>query len=169
VSDCLSERPSDWVQHWTHNRSWSYSTVEQALATVPGSEAGKYDVFAYWVAPRTFIDGAWEDLDPDTLFHSDLPPLPAGPGPTDCDVLGFDVVVWGNHQLGCSPLSCNSLAKKFKVNPYCLVDDLEEALRLVAAFGNEACEPGPYLAVRVARVTVAGPEVAGDVGRQEGA
>ncbi|ACG74544.1 hypothetical protein AnaeK_3328 [Anaeromyxobacter sp. K] len=153
VSDCLAKRPPEWIQHWTHNRAWSYSTREAALETIPADDGDKYNLFAYWAALRTFIDGAWRDLRADDLFGADLPDLPAGPGPTHCDVLGFDVVCWDMGQdLTHSPLSCNLLAREVRVNRYCLVDDLAEALRLVAAFTNENCEPGPYLAVRVARV-----------------
>lgn len=152
VSDCLSSRPPDWVQHWTHNRAWRYSTPEQALATIP-SEGEKYDLFPYWVGLRTFIDGAWKDLDPEDLFGADLPALPGGDGPDECDMLGFDVVCWEQgRDLGCSPLSCNLLARDFAVNSYCLVPDMERALQLVQAFTTEHCEPGPYVAVRVARV-----------------
>lgn len=153
VSDCLSNRPPDWVQHWSHNRAWCYSTADQALATVPAGEREKYHLFAYWVALRTFIDEHRKDLDPDDLFGADLPALPGGDGPAECDVLGFDVVCWEQGKdLGCSPLSCNLLARDVKVNRFCLLPDLEEALRLAQAFKNEKCEPGPYLAVRVARV-----------------
>ncbi len=153
VSDCLSSRPPDWVQHWTHNRAWCYSTADQALATVPSTNGRKYDLFAYWAALRTFIDGRWKDLGPDDLFGADLPVLPGGDGPDECDILGFDVVCWGQWKdLGCSPLSCNLMARDYKVNAYCLVPELGEALRMVEAFTTEQGEPGPYLAVRVARV-----------------
>jgi len=153
VSDCLSNRPPDWVQHWSHNRAGCHSTAEQALETIPSGEREQYHLFAYWVAPRTFIDGEWRDFDSEDLFGADLPPLPGGDGPAECDVLGFDVVCWEQGKdPGCSPLSCNLMALDFKVNRHCLVPDLEEALRLVEAFTKEQCEPGPYLAMRVARV-----------------
>ena len=108
--------------------------------------------FAHWVLPRTFIDEQWTNLDPEDMSGADPPPLPAGPGPDVSAMLGYDVVCWEHQDFGCSPLSCNLMAQDFKVNRFCLVPNLEEALRLVAAFTKEQCEPGPYLAVRVARV-----------------
>ena len=45
----------------------------------------------------------------------------------------------------CSPLSCNSGAKEFPVNRYCLIDTLEEALRIAEAIDKDGgYEPGPY-------------------------
>jgi len=86
-------------------------------------------------------------------------PLPAGDGPSDFEALGFDVVeipvqsASGPARVpgfGHSPLSCNLLAREVRVNSYSLVDDQDEALRLVARFNQEQPEPGTYFAVLVA-------------------
>ena len=73
-------------------------------------------------------------------------------------LLGHDVVCWG-HRLavsvlpafGCSPLSCNGMATRVKVNASCLVDELEQATQLPVLFYREHCEPGPYVIAQVWR------------------
>lgn len=57
------------------------------------------------------------------------------------DVLGF----------GCSPLSCNGRAAEFNVNRYCLIDNLEKAIRAGEHFGRTEPEPGPYYLYQVFR------------------
>lgn len=58
--------------------------------------------------------------------------------------LGYDVVVFGDF-LEHSPLSCNSVAIKLRVNRFCLFDTLNEAKNAIDAgkFGD-GCEDGIY-------------------------
>jgi hypothetical protein len=150
ASDCLSSPPPDWEKRWDYNGAACYADATEAIATVPPSERSHYRVFAYWLLGND---------DPLSLFEPAFPPVPGGDGPSDFEALGFDVVeipirsASGPARLpgfGNSPLSCNLLAREVRVNRYCLVDDREEALRLVARFNREQPEPGTYFAVLIA-------------------
>jgi len=152
VSDCISEPPPDWEKRWDFNQACCYADPAEAIATIPPGERSTYAVFAYWLLPGT--------ADPSQMFDSSLPPLPASNGPTDFEILGFDVVEMnaslasGPSRLpafGHSPLSCNYMAREIRVNRYCLVDGEDEAKRLVERFNEEQPEPGTYFAIRVAR------------------
>jgi hypothetical protein len=79
--------------------------------------------------------------------------LPTGPEPRGFVPLGYDVMsIQGNYMdFGCSPLSCNGLAREIRVNGHCLIDDLHEAVRLAQRFDVEQPEPGPYYVVQVLR------------------
>ncbi len=148
ASDSLSEPAPEWEKRWDYNGAACYADAGEAIAAVPPGERSDYRVFAYWL------------LDPAALFDPAFPRVPGSDGPSDFEALGFDVVeillrsASGPARLpgfGHSPLSCNLLAREVRVNRYCLVDDREEALRLVARFNREQPEPGTYFAVLVAR------------------
>jgi len=71
-------------------------------------------------------------------------------GPTFA-MLGYDIVGRGTDAFECSPLSCNGWAREIPTNQWCLVDDLDEALRLASIAEASGCEPGDYLVVQVWR------------------
>lgn len=152
ASDCISQPPQDWEKRWDFNRACCYGVAAEAAASIPAGQRAEYAVFAYWLFPGS--------ADPSKMFDARLPPLPAGDGPTDYEVLGFDVVEMepdapsGPSRLppfGHAPLSCNYLARELPVNEYCLVDSEDEARRLAERFAEEQPEPGTYFVVRVAR------------------
>ncbi len=144
ASDCMSEPPPE--TQWSFNRAGCYADWADVIASIPPGEKSAYALFAYWLVLGT--------TDPTQAFDASLPPLPGGTGPEDYDVFGYDVVEIDASTmpvLGDSPLSCNYLAREIRVNRYCLVDDDDEAARLVERFNRKQPEPGTYFAVRVAR------------------
>jgi hypothetical protein len=125
ASDCLAIPPDDWEKRWDFNRAECYTTAAEALATVPPSEVTRFAVFAFWLVP-----GSGSPADP---FDPGLPPLPPGPGPSEFEQLGFDVVELPAGAglfpgFGCSPFSCNLYVRKMPVNRWCLLDDRDDAL-----------------------------------------
>ena len=152
VSDCLTERPAGWVDRWDFNRAHCYDSEAAALATIPPGEEERYACFAYWLVPCVLgDDGKPERVDPDDVFAAGLRSLPAQPG-TDrgYERLGYDVVSVGSSEgFECSPLSCNGMAGEITVNRYCLLDDVEHALRVARRFDEEQPEPGDYFVVEV--------------------
>ncbi len=155
VSDCLAHPPPDWIERWDFNRACCYATGEEAWATVPEDGRADYRVFAYWlVSATTDESGGWIYPPPNDWFLANLPELPRGPGPTDPQRLGFDVVSLHRSIMGWghSPLSCNLMAREVPVNRYCLVDTLEQAASLIERWnhGGEAVEPEIYCPVLVA-------------------
>lgn len=152
VSECLCERPPEWVKRWDFNQATCQESAEAAREAVPLADDADYSVFAYWVVPA---EG--EDPDPNALpFDARLPALPAGPGPEGFEELGFDVVGLGTclPPFEHSPLTCNSMALEERVNRWCLIDELDRARALAASWSaadGVGVEPGRYYVVRVAR------------------
>ena len=148
VSECMSQGPKNWVERWRHNTmTWLYDTEAAAVQMTVG-EVGRCDLYAYRVFPVLF-DGA--DETPVPMPVVDEPSL------GDYEFLGYDVVenIIGGPG-GCSPLSCNGGCEVFRVNRYCLLDDLDYAWETCARIATEAAqegawEPGPYYLVEVLR------------------
>ena len=144
VSDCLSEGPEDWIDQWRHNEMWVYDTVELARSVIPEAVRQEFDLYAYQMFPVIFKDGQQQPFE--------IPPLQVQPLPESFERVGYDAVsrTYGTN-FECSPLSCNHMAEHIAVNRYCLVDDVDTALRLAAEFEAGGCEPGPYHVVEVWR------------------
>jgi hypothetical protein len=51
-----------------------------------------------------------------------------------------------------SPLSCNHLCREVDVNQYCLLNDLEEAIKLTETLNDKRAEPGPYRIIAVNKI-----------------
>jgi hypothetical protein len=80
--------------------------------------------------------GCWDPVNPDLGYPDTMVELPP-----EKHLEGFDVVAGCGG--GCSPLSCNSLAKTIPVNDHCLLPSLGESVRLIEAGAFENSEPGP--------------------------
>jgi len=145
VCECISSGPGDWIQRWTHNEMWVYSSIAAAWKIVPQDDRSLYELQAYRMLPTAW-DGGTEKPFP-------IPPLHVEPLPTDFQSVGFDVVsIEGAHGgFGHSPLSCNSMAQEIATNEHCLLDDIDVAMRTANAFSHGNVEPGPYYVVEVLR------------------
>jgi hypothetical protein len=143
VSGCVSPPPADWIRHWLHNEVWLYDTPELARQVMDAS--GPYTVFAYRLSVVRFVDGRSEEWDwSSAASPSNLP--------SDYRSLGFDAV--GKYMddfagFGCSPLSCNRMAKEYAVNSHCLLDDRDAAFVAAERFSIEKPEPGTYYVAEV--------------------
>jgi len=129
VSNCISKGPSDWVDHWSHNRiTWLFDTEACAWAIV-GCSRADYDMYAYKVYPMVFDhsnEAAWQiEGVPEHLENYEFQ--------------GFDIVSREPEVAGWlhSPLSCNKGCREFKVNAYCLIDDFENALACVKRISSD--------------------------------
>lgn len=154
VSECIAKRPPEWFGRWDFNRATCWNTEEEAWACVPEASKAEFAVFAYRLLPMLFEpSGDGRSVSLDELFPAELPGLPAGPAPPHYASLGYDVVVrdivLGTLGFGCSPLSCNGMAKEIPVNQFCLLNEIEDALAAARRFGMEQPEPGPYVIVEV--------------------
>lgn len=149
VCECVSSGPVDWIQHWTHNEMWVYSTIAAALEIVPVKERYEYELQAYRMLPIAWDQGTEKPFA--------IPPLNVEPLPDDFQSVGFDVVSIeiGIASFGHSPLSCNHMAQKMLTNKDCLLDDIEVAKKTAHAFSIGNVEP-PYYVVEVLRRQSAG-------------
>jgi hypothetical protein len=143
VCECVSSGPADWIQRWTHNQMWVYSTIAAAWEVVPTDEQAEYELQAYRLLPTKWDEGIEKQYI--------IPPLEVEPLPVDFQSLGFDVVSIenGTAGFGHSPLSCNHMAQEIATNKDCLLDDIEVAKKTAAAFSSGDVEPGPYFVVEV--------------------
>ncbi len=141
VSECFSESPIDHTTLWLCNRWLLYDTrdaLAKALAETEVSDASSLRWFFYEAHPEAILDGEWEPIEE---AASGVVAPAAG-----FDLRGYDIVCFTSGAAPeCSPLSCNSGAKEFQVNRYCLLRDLEEALAVVRQIDADGgYEPGPY-------------------------
>jgi hypothetical protein len=100
-----------------------------------------YSLFYYEMFEREFDDdaGIWRDIPAESF-----PVLRQRP--ERCMMLGYDVAVFQKEirNIGCSPLSCNLVAKTVAINEYCLFDTLSQAIFALERKVFDRCEPGPY-------------------------
>ena len=143
VSECMAAGPEGWIHAWKHNAWGVFDTPALAWGVVPEREREAFDLFAYAVYPARFVSG----------FKAALDVQIEGVAPRDPSflMLGYDIVSRGPNAFECSPLSCNGWAGEVGTNEWCLVDDLDEALRLASIAEASGCEPGDYLVVQVWR------------------
>jgi hypothetical protein len=140
VSHCISEPPSDWIDHWLHNALGFFDTPDLARQVIPPAEDG-FTVFAYRVGTVRFDEGRpevweWPEIDPEER---------AGYRSLGFDVVGKTETLGFEH----SPLSCNGIAVEYPVNSHCLLDDLAIAIKAAEQFSIEQPEPGRYYVVEV--------------------
>lgn len=147
VSYCISEGPQGWMEHWTHNEMYVYSSIKGAQTVVSANERHAFEIHAYRLFPLLWDDGVEGPLI--------IPQLKVEAIPENFRSAGFDVVEinqpLGIAGFGCSPLSCNSMAEEIHTNSDCLLDDLETAKRVAVEFSKGDVEPGPYCVVEVLR------------------
>ena len=145
VSECTSSGPPDWIQRWSHNDIWVYSTIASAQAVIPEAECNEYELHAYQMLPIKWDEGREVAIS--------LPPLDVERLPNDFQSVGFDVVSieTGTTGFGHSPLSCNHMAEEIATNEHCLLNNIETAKRTACEFSCGDVEPGPYCVVEVLR------------------
>jgi hypothetical protein len=162
VSNCISSCPIDWINLWMHNdSSWLYDTenIVQDVIDLAGQEM---DVYAYKLLPVVF-DGDKEI--PFTIESS------ASGSLEQFDFLGYDMVSRSRNEsyepwplsynnvidsFEHSPLSCNQGCKDYRVNKFCLIDQLEDAWRITKEIAADSknkktWEPGRYYLLEVYR------------------
>ena len=152
VADCMAKRPDGWEKRWDFNRACCYDSEALAMATAQGHDG--FQLLAYALVEEKLDQGGNPvPAKADEIFVKGLPELPDAPVPTGFRALGYDAVCCEPSYMDfcCSPLSCNGLAAEIPVNRYCLIDDLDEALRVAHRFDLEQPEPGPYYVVQVLR------------------
>ncbi len=144
VSTCLGRAPDGWFECWKHNELGFFNTIVDARSVLP-SDSRVFVMFAYRLLGQRFVAGRHEVLE--------VPVLPVELLPPGFTTLGFDVVNKSQPCafFECSPLSCNDLAKLYKVNRYCLLSTLAEAMVIAERFSREEPEPGPYYVFEVFR------------------
>lgn len=144
VSECVSSGPDDWMEPWIHTDFGTFKTEDDAWQVVPGGrENPAFELLAYRMFPAVFELGAKRERS--------MPSIDAQPLAAHYFKLGYDCVVSAPYHFECSPLSCNHAAEEIPTNRYCLLDDLDEALRHAATFSDptQDYEPGAYVVIEI--------------------
>jgi len=142
VGDCFSPAPEDRIIFWKHNAMWLYDDETTAMSVVSPELRHEFTLFAYKIFPFLF-----NDKDQKTFNIPELQVTPLSQGYT---LIGYDAVSWsGGTGFNHSPLSCNLRAPDYKVNRYCLVETLEEAITMAKDFSTGGGELGSYFVFEV--------------------
>jgi hypothetical protein len=164
VSRCIAAYPVGWdddpFDPPEFNRAHCLATADDARQRILELDRYGSRIYALRLIPAVFAKESRTPLilsAEDVYAHyNDLPDLPDEPDLADLDRLGFDVTMFGS--LGgsfwgwsCSPLSCNDMFQEHPVNRYCLIDDLDDAVKAAQDFAKNEPEPGPYVIVEVLR------------------
>jgi len=132
VSNCISKDFCDYIPFWKHNGFWVFDSpdilrecAEEGKASLEGMTLFYYEIFEQQYNAEK---GEWELFTPEPSFPLDVKiPNEAGK-----KLFGFDIATYSyGNSPECSPLSCNGLANEIPVNKHCLIDDFDEARRLL--------------------------------------
>ncbi len=141
VSNCVSKDFADFINYWKHNGYWFFDSAEiiREIAQDKSIDTTDTSLFFYEAHEKEFDEGKWQSFKPDSSFATNIVL------PSHKRLEGFDVVSFtGGNAPGCSPLSCNSLAKELVTNAHCLFGSFEEAEKHLDKGTFAKCEPGPY-------------------------
>jgi len=161
ASSCLTSKVVPDETEWDRlNEAGCYRSVEAAINAARRAGASEFEVHSFHLYPRLFTKGG-----PQTLAITDAMDAEEhdGAAPTTPTRLGFDVIsvhaAPGTLEassvnfinFGCSPLSCNMLGQEVPVNEFCLIEDLNAAIKAAERFANEEPEPEPDVIVEILR------------------
>ena len=143
VSNCVSKDFADYIPYWKHNGYWLFDSPDiiQQLAQEHSLDLSGTTLFYYEVHELEFDEDAreWLEFELEASFTTKVV-VPAKKILTGYDLVSFSV---GTNP-GCSPLSCNHLARAVETNPHCLLNSFEQARQLLESENFKGVEPGPY-------------------------
>jgi len=148
LSGCISEDFADYIQYWKHNGYWLFDEprIIEDLAKAQNIDLSGMTLFYYEAYEEEFDEtaGEWRTFAAEPDIKTDVQ------APVEKRLQGFDVVsFYATTDPGCSPLSCNGLARELPVNQHCLFDDFEQAKSALETGRFEHAEPGPYRIIAV--------------------
>ena len=149
----LSKCFCDCIKHWKHNGWWFFDSpdVIRAVAEAEETDLGDTRLHYYEAFEKQYDDAEceWKFFEPEPSFATNV----KLPEDADKRFLGFDIVTFSlQTSPECSPLSCNGLANEIPTNKHCLLDDLDEAKRLLESGEFHSDEPGPFRIIAVYEV-----------------
>ncbi len=143
VSGCISEDFAEWIKYWKHNGYWFFDSpkVIEDLAQEQNLSLKGMTLFFYLAYEWEWDtdEEQWNLYSPEESFSTDVVL------PQNSKIEGYDIISFSfGNSAECSPLSCNSMAQKIKVNSHCLLDTFEQAMLILESGSFKNCEPGPY-------------------------
>jgi hypothetical protein len=151
VSDCFSENFADYIPYWKHNQYWFFDNPEVMDSIIHEQKlVNEFELLFYELYEKEFDEEEqlWQEFSGEESFGYDVK------SPSHKEFLGFDIV---NYTVGTSPehspLSCNLLCQEVDVNQYCLLNDLDDAIKLTETLNAKRAEPGPYRIIAVNKIS----------------
>lgn len=143
VSGCISEDFADWINYWKHNGYWLFDSPEviEELAAEHNIKLTGMTLFFYRASEQEWNieNKEWRSYQPEENFGVNVVE------PNKSVIAGYDIVSFSGHvDCECSPLSCNYMAESLSVNKNCLLDNYDDAKKLLENGTFDQCEPGPY-------------------------
>ncbi|MEK7396428.1 MAG: hypothetical protein AAB116_05785 [Candidatus Poribacteria bacterium] len=148
VSSEYSTRPPNMFssdREWNYNRACLYDDVESALNDIPPNEKDEWEMFAYKAYSISLDKNGIHEID--LLKHLPGCSQSINPNPNlnAFHLIGHDIIARIDYlSYGCSPLACNGLAWDFDTNEFCLIDDLQYAIKAGVKFEKMGAEPPLY-------------------------
>jgi hypothetical protein len=143
LASCVSKPCVEDLEFEARNRFGLFSSRDKIfqLAEKKGVDLSQAKLFYYELFEQEFdeITRKW------TAFE--LPSFDTMPimKPAKRNLEGFDCLNFSaDLYFQCSPLSCNGLADKLKVNEHCLFPSLEAAKQSLESGEFDHTKPGPY-------------------------
>ena len=139
------ESPIDHTSLWICNNWLLYNSPKALNQALAETEDVPLELrrFFYEVYEQSIAESRWMPIEepPENVIRPD----------EKYALRGYDIVCFSSGVAPeCSPLSCNSGAKDFPVNSFCLIDTLDNALEIAVAIDRDGgYEPGPYGIVSV--------------------
>ena len=141
VSGCVNENFADYINYWKHNGYWIFDSPEiiRAVAKQNSIDLTGTLLFYYEVHESQFDGERWVPFSPEPSFTTNVVV------PCKRQLEGFDVVTFcGSTSPGCSPLSCNYLARDLAVNSHCLFSEFGDSKAALEKGMFNDSEPGPF-------------------------
>ena len=155
VAKCISHDFCDYIKFWKHNGWWVFDSprIIHELTGAEGLNLEGMTLLYYEVYEKQYNEDKreWEDFTPEASFETNV----EVPDEVGKRFLGYDIVTYScQNSSECSPLSCNGMAAKIPTNKHCLLDDFNEARRLLESgdFDIYNSEPGPFRIIAVYEV-----------------
>ena len=142
VSSCISHDFEDYINYWRHNGYWLFDSPEiiKEIARENSIDLSGTTMFYYEAYELQCYenDPEWEEFLPEESFPTNVAVR------KEKTLMGYDIVSFsGGNAPECSYLFCNHMAEQIKVNRHCLLETLEEAIKLLNNKAFAGCEPGP--------------------------
>ncbi len=147
VSDCIRKGLDDWINLWKHNEIGFYNS-EAIIRDVTNLDFDKYTIFGYKLFLFCYEKGKVKTKSNTIALASNIN---IAEDLSSYDLIGFDIANISPNGLyfECSALSCNKGYKEYRVNKFCLLDDLNYALTAIKEISAGNYEPGEQYLLEV--------------------
>jgi hypothetical protein len=145
VSECIRSGPKDWIDLWKHNDLGFYNT-ESIVCSTFQEKVKQYTIFAYKLFLFCYENGK---LKTESKMISRANKLNIAEDLAGYVFIGYDIVSCSSDFFECSGFSCNTAFKEYRVNEYCLLQDLDYAMCAQKQISEGNYEPGDQYLLEV--------------------